>query len=177
VQVFRFAGKRKLSTLEQNVAKNKAYTNAGGVKQGDALTLSLCVKATMPAGSPQSVARVVIVYGNGTSELSPVLKLPLDTGGVYDCTLTLSHSIVNVEGRKITGVFVRVMHRAPNGGRLFIDNVTLIRQRDGVAPAQSPTDDGLIPLPLPPAPDATVTPTPVIITDPIVLPTPETHDE
>lgn len=176
-QVFRFAGKRTSSTLEQNVAKNKAYTNAGGVKKGDTLTLGLCVKAAMPAGSPQSVARVVIVYGNGTSELSPVLKLPLDTVGVYDCTPTLSHTIVNAEGRRITGVFVRVLHRAPNGGRLFIDNVTLIRQRDGVAPAQSPTDGGLIPLPLPPAPDVTLTPTPVIITDPIPLPTPETHDE
>jgi len=179
-QVFRFMGKRKSSTLEQNVAKNKAYTNAGGVKKGDTLELSLCVKAIMPAGSPQSVARMVIVYGNGSSELSPVLKLPLDTAGAYDCTLTLAHTIANAESRKITGVFVRVIHRAPNGGRLFIDNVTLIRQRDGTAPAQSPTQNGALPLPLPlpPAPDVSPTPeTPVIITDPIQLPTPETHDE
>lgn len=172
---------------------NRLATSAGTTQTGtiDAIVASAGEMAAARIGAiiviertthlndiaAQSVARVVIVYGNGTSELSPVLKLPLDTGGVYDCTPTLSHTIVNAEGRRITGVFVRVLHRAPNGGRLFIDNVTLIRQRDGVAPAQSPTDGGLIPLPLPPAPDATLTPTPVIITDPIPLPTPETHDE
>ncbi len=125
-KVFRFSGVRKQTVLQQDIARNKPYLNLGGIHAGEVLQLSACVKSTQPSGSPASQLRIVIIFADGTKEVSAPQDLPLNTGGVFDCTPQLQHTVINANQRKIKNVFVRIIHRAPQGGNLLVDKLSLI---------------------------------------------------
>lgn len=124
-RVFRFSGPRNnWTTLTQNVIPNAAYSALGSLGAGDTITLSVCYNANMLSINPNPTLRLRVVFGSGAVE-TKVVKLARATGGLYKCDKSVTHTIVNASGEAIVGIEAVISFRAPAGGTLFVDRVSL----------------------------------------------------
>ncbi len=122
-KVFRFSGPRSVwTTLTQNVMLNPAYNALGSLGAGDTVTLSVCYKANIPSTNPKPVLRLRVVFSGGAVE-TKVVNLERNTGSAFKCDKSVTHTIVGLG--TISAIEAIVGFRAPSGGTLLIDKVSL----------------------------------------------------